>query len=126
MATPMPGKWGHIPAILDENYWSTYNSDDENARVKYPRLTDTNSGSNLSMSDFWMFNGGYLRMKNVSLGYNIPSKLTEIVSINKIRIYISGNDLFCLSRYPDGWDPERGDSSYPITTSVLFGINVNF
>lgn len=58
MATPMPGKWGHIPAILDENYWSTYNSDDENARVKYPRLTDTNSGSNLSMSDFWMFNGG--------------------------------------------------------------------
>lgn len=126
MATPMPGKWGHIPAILDGNCWSTYNSDEENARVKYPRLTDTNSSSNLSMSDFWMFNGGYLRMKNVSVGYNVPSKLTEKISINKVRFYISGNDLFCLSRYPDGWDPERGDSSYPITSSLLFGINVNF
>lgn len=36
------------------------------------------------------------------------------------------SDLFCLSNFPDGWDPEMGASSYPITTSLVMGLQVNF
>jgi TonB-linked SusC/RagA family outer membrane protein len=126
MATAMPGNWGNIPAILDGNYWSSFNTEEENAKARYPRLTYVNGSSNLSMSDYWMFNGRYFRMKNLTFGYTLPATLTQKVNISRLRFYVSGNDLFCLSKYPTGWDPERGDSSYPITTSLLFGININF
>ncbi len=126
MATAMPGNWGNIPAILDDNYWSSFKTEEDNAKVKYPRLTNTNGSSNLSMSDYWMFNGRYFRMKNLTIGYTLPAILTQKVNISRLRLYISGSDLFCLSKYPTGWDPERGDSSYPITSSLLFGININF
>jgi len=126
MATAMPGNWGHIPAILDNDYWSSFNTEEENAKARYPRLTYVNGSSNLYMSDFWMFNGRYFRMKNLTVGYTLPVTLTQKVNISRLRFYISGNDLFCLSKYPTGWDPERGDSSYPITSSLLFGININF
>ena len=78
------------------------------------------------MSDYWLFNGRYLRMKNLTLGYTLPSIWTKKASIERIRLYVSGNDLFCLSGYPKGWDPEVKDTGYPITTSLLFGISVNF
>ncbi len=78
------------------------------------------------MSDFWLFNGRYVRLKNLTLGYTLPLSLTNKVSIDKIRIYASANDLFCLSKFPKGWDPEMGSSSYPITTSLLLGVSVNF
>ena len=78
------------------------------------------------MSDYWLFNGGYFRLKNITLGYTLPPKWTEKATIKKIRLYVSANDLFCISNYPSGWDPEMGVSDYPITTSLLFGISVNF
>ncbi|KAA6329510.1 TonB-dependent receptor SusC [termite gut metagenome] len=126
MIQPLQVNWGHIPAILDGNYWSMYNTPEQNQVVKYPRLTWTNADNFTQMSDFYMFNGRYLRVKNITLGYTIPSYLTDKVSINGIRVYVSSNDLFCLSKYPKGWDPEMGVNSYPITTSLLFGLSVNF
>ncbi|WP_293714483.1 TonB-dependent receptor [uncultured Parabacteroides sp.] len=118
--------WGNFPAMLDGNYWSSLNSDEVNSNVKYPRLTRSNKDAYLCMSDYWLFNGRYLRMKNLTLGYTLPSIWTKKASIERIRLYVSGNDLFCLSGYPKGWDPEVKDTGYPITTSLLFGISVNF
>ena len=46
--------------------------------------------------------------------------------MESVRFYVSGNDLFCLSKYPHGWDPEVSTNGYPITTSVLLGVSVNF
>lgn len=43
-----------------------------------------------------------------------------------VRFYVSGNDLFCISNYPYGWDPEVSVTGYPITMSVLLGVSVNF
>lgn len=78
------------------------------------------------MSTFWIFNGGYFRLKNITLGYTLPASLTQKAKIERVRFYVSASDLFCLSHYPDGWDPERGTTSYAMTTSVLFGLNINF
>jgi hypothetical protein len=78
------------------------------------------------MSDYWMFNGRYLRLKNITLGYTLPQALTEKVKISSARLYVSANDLFSLNKYPQGFDPETGVSAYPIMKAYLFGISVNF
>ena len=94
--------------------------------AKYPRLTTAQASYNYCMSDFWLFNGQYFRLKNITLGYTLPEHLTKKAFIQQLRFYVSANDIFCLSRFPRGWDPEQGTSAYPITTSVLGGISFPF
>jgi len=118
--------WAGFPGVVDGKYWSSKNTDEQNLAAKYPRLTRSNVGANEAMSDYWLFNGRYLRMKNLTLGYTLPSALTKKASIKSLRFYVAGNDLFCLSGYPHGWDPEVSTTGYPITTSLLFGVSVNF
>lgn len=126
MVQALRANWGNTPAIIDGNYWSEKNTSEQNSQVFYPRLTSTNAKANYAMSDYWLFNGRYFRMKNVTLGYTLPQSWTEKVTIKQARIYVAANDLFCISQFPQGWDPEMGSSSYPITTSILFGLSVNF
>lgn len=126
MVQPLQAEWGSVPAIIDNNYWSSFNSDEQNQAARFPRLTSTNRGNNNAMSTFWLFNGQYFRMKNITLGYTLPSHITENVNLKGARFYIAGNDLFSFNHYPTGWDPERGTSSYPITQSLLFGMSINF
>lgn len=126
MVQPLRDNYGNIPSIVDGNYWSPFNTAEENAKAKYPRLNQVNRDSNYATSSFWLFNGAYFRLKNVTLGYTLPSVWTQKAGIKKVRLYVSASDLFCISNYPEGWDPEMGVSSYPITTSLLFGLSVNF
>ena len=124
---PLRGNWGNISSLLDGNIYSHYNTAEQNLAAKYPRLTYSNPGSNYAMSDFWMFNGRYFRLKNISLGYTFPQKWINKIALQNLRIYANVSDLFCLSKYPKGWDPEmEAESAYPITTSVIFGISVKF
>lgn len=126
MVQALQANWGNTPAIIDGNYWSEKNTSERNAQVFYPRLTYTNASANYAMSDYWLFNGRYFRMKNVTFGYTLPQSWTEKVTVKQARIYVAANDLFCISQFPKGWDPEMGSSSYPITTSILFGLSINF
>ena len=126
MVEGLADNWSGFPEIVDGNYWSANNTAEENLNAKYPRLTRNNVDANYAMSDYWLFNGRYLRMKNMTIGYTLPSALTKKASIDMVRFYVSGNDLFCISKYPHGWDPEVSATGYPITTSVLLGVSVNF
>ena len=126
MVQPLRDNYGNIPAIIDGKYWSLFNTEEQNLQAKYPRLSKVSLDNNYAMSDFWLFNGSYFRLKNITLGYTLPTKWTDKIGIKKTRIYMSASDLFCISNYPTGWDPEMGVSSYPITTSVIFGLSVNF
>lgn len=126
MIEALPENWGNIPALLDGNYWSTFNTEEQNLQARYPRLTQSNKSNNQAMSDYWMFNGRYLRMKNITLGYSVPERIVKKATINQLRFYVSANDVFCLNNYPKGWDPEMGTSAYPITTSLLLGVLINF
>lgn len=119
MVQPLRDNYGNIPAIIDGKYWSLFNTEEQNLQAKYPRLSKVSLDNNYAMSDFWLFNGSYFRLKNITLGYTLPTKWTDKIGIKKTRIYMSASDLFCISNYPTGWDPEMGVSSYPITTSVI-------
>ena len=126
MVQPLRDNYGNIPSIIEGDYWSPFNTPAANASAFYPRLSSVSKSNNYAISDHWMFNGHYLRLKNVSVGYTFPTKWFSTTPVEKLRVYASASDLFCISSFPKGWDPEMGVSSYPITTSLIFGLQVNF
>lgn len=126
MVRPFISAWTTPPKIIDGNYWSVYNTEEQNLAARYPRLSVTSANNNNYMtSNFWMINGAYFRLKNITLGYSLPEKLTKSLKVNNLRLYGSATDLFSGDNYPKGWDPEAINNSY-ITKSFLFGVSVKF
>lgn len=126
MIEGLQDNWLNFPTLLDGNYWSANNTDAQNAVAKYPRLTRTSRDANLCMSDYWLYNSRYIRLKNLSIGYTLPKAWTTKACMNAVRVYVSGSDLFTISGAPKGWDPEVNSEGYPITTSLVFGVSINF
>jgi hypothetical protein len=89
-------------------------------------LTTANTTNTNAHSDFWLFNGGYFRMKNITLGYTLPESITPKSVIQKVRFYASVNDLPAISNYPKGYDPEWSNWNEFIMTSYVLGVNVTF
>ena len=123
---PLKEQWGAVPSLVLGNYWSQHNTDEQNSKAKYPRLTFTNTTNTYAASDYWLFNGGYFRVKNITLGYSLPKDLLGKVMVKDLRCYVSINDLPAISNFPKGWDPERGATSDFISTSIVLGVNVKF
>ena len=85
----------------------------------------------------WVEDGSYIRLKNITLGYNIPSSLLQRMGIINAKVYISGTNLLTLTKYT-GYDPEvsayNGNdaqigvdiSNYPTAKTFTFGIDVSF
>lgn len=118
--------WYTVPEIYDGNYWSYYNTDEDNINAKYPRLSDIGNDQNYTMSDFWLINGAYLRIKNLNVGYSLSSSFLQKIYIKNIRLYCNISDLYSFDNFIKGYDTEARSSSYPITTTILFGVNLMF
>ena len=115
--------WGVFPVYLDGgNTWSVNNTAEQNVAAKYPRFTETNKGLNRALSDFWLFNGGYFRLKNVTLGYSVPSKISKKIMSNNIRFYVNATDIFSVNNYLKGWDPE----GIGTVSTIMGGFNIGF
>lgn len=126
MVTPLMENWGSIPAILDGDSWSVYNTPEQNMNVRYPRLSRVSMGNNYAMSDFWLINGGYFRLKNINFGYTIPRSFVNRMGMQNLRVYTNVSDVWTVNRFVRGWDPEVSASGYPITSSFVFGLSVRF
>ncbi len=125
MIQPFVSTWTNVQKILDGNYWSVYNTEEENLKAKYPRLATQAATNNYVMSDFWLFNGQYLRLKLLTIGYTLPGKFVEGIKLKGVRVYASATDLFSFDHYPKGWDPEVSATSY-ISKSFNLGLAVKF
>lgn len=126
MVRPFMSAWTTPQEIIDGKYWSVYNTDEQNKRAQFPRLSRTSAESNnYETSDFWLINGAYFRLKNITLGYTFPLNYSRKIKINKLRFFVSITDLFSLDHFPKGWDPEVSKSSY-ISSSYLFGTSLKF
>ncbi|MCQ5224293.1 hypothetical protein NE676_24105, partial [Parabacteroides merdae] len=68
-------------------------------------------------SDFYIFNGAYMRIKNIRFGYTLRSEFTKKFFVNNLRVYFSANDLPAFSNYPEGFDPEWGDRAKDLIMS---------
>ena len=110
-----------------------------NPNTKTPRATVNDPNDNNRVSDRYVEDGSYLRIKNITLGYTFPKALLKKVRIENIRAYVNIQNLWTLTGYT-GYDPEVGastqDSSgltygldngrYPSPTMYAFGLNITF
>lgn len=118
--------WYTFPDFVDGNYYSEYNTPEQNLNARYPRLSQIGyKGNNYSMSDFWLFDGSYFRLKNLSLGYTLPQQVIKRLDVKGIRIFAIVSDLFSLDHYPKGWDPEASASAY-IARTWTAGLSIKF
>lgn len=119
--TEANGQGSFTKIALD--YWT-----EDNPNAPTPRWG--NLTNNTQYSTFWLKDASYLRLKNLEVGYTIPSDLTNKVSINKARIYFSGINLLTWTELDD-YDPEKltnddRNRDYPKAKVYSVGINVTF
>lgn len=87
---------------------------------------------NYQISTWSVENGAYMRLKNLVVGYTLPQKVVgRWKSIQRLRFYVSGSDLWETMHIHDGWDPEAtrtvsGSERYPFYRYLTFGANVTF
>jgi hypothetical protein len=105
----------------------------DNPNAEYPILVpEANSADNFVTSDKWVRNGAYMRIKNVVLGYNLPKAWLNKIKLDNARIYASGQNLYTLSNFFKGYDPEvnyggsLGGEFYPIMQTVTLGVDIKF
>ena len=92
----------------------------------YPRLLEYQDQRNKQMSDFYLENLAYLKIRNIQLGYTLPAKLTKKISLERLRFYGSLENFFTFTSFR-GFDPEIGGNiDYPAMKNVVFGINLSF
>lgn len=123
--------------------WSTTNPNASMPRIAF---RENDYAKNSRVSDFWLQNGAYMRIKNIQLGYTLPERIIKKLQMEKWRLYISASNLLTITDYK-GFDPEIGVNStgygdvfsanrdlqlgidrgvYPQPRMLLFGFNVTF
>lgn len=101
---------------------------------KYPIFIIGDSSDNWLSSDLYVYDGSYMRLKNIELGYTLPEKITRKVFVSSFRVYVAAENLLTLTKY-HGYDPEisSGGTSlgvdygvYPQARTLKVGCNLNF
>lgn len=102
--------------------WTT---DHTNSTI--PALTTNNTADEGRASTYFVENGSYLKLRNMQIGYNLPSSFLSKFKMSSARIYLSGQNLLTIkSKSLTCSDPENSDWNYPLATSVSFGLQLGF
>ena len=110
-----------------------------NSDTKTPRATTNDPNDNDRISDRYVEDGSYIRIKNITLGYTLPKKALQKVKIDNLRFYVNIQNLWTITGY-SGYDPEVGASTqdstgltygldngrYPSPTMYSFGASITF
>lgn len=107
-----------LDAWKDYEKTGTYNSD-------IPALTADNKNNEERSSDYYIENGSYIKLKSLTLGYTLPSKLMSKLKLKSARIYLQSQNLFTLTKYK-GADPEGLGYAYPLPRTYTIGVSFGF
>ncbi|MFS2186790.1 TonB-dependent receptor [Mucilaginibacter sp. Mucisp84] len=115
------GNEWNIPYAYATDYWTPQNP---NAYFARPRF---NGSGNQQTQTMYLQNAAYCRIKQLTLGYSLPLPLISKISLHKVRVYVTGANLFTITSMFKGYDPEivsNGGNfgTYPINKSVSFGL----
>jgi hypothetical protein len=112
---------------------AAWNKPGDITNVPEPRLF---YGNGVDPSSRFISDGSYLRVKSVTLGYNLPASLASKIKVNRFRVYLKAQNLFTITNYK-GWDPEVNSDyqasninqgvdfySAPQAKSIVFGVNL--
>jgi len=114
-------RWGYqINQEIADGRWYPGRTDAE-----YPRLLDYSQTRNTLASDFWVQNRSFVRLKNIQLGYTLPSVITQKISMSSIRVYGSLENYLTFTKFK-GFDPEVNGADYPTLKQTLIGLSVSF
>jgi len=124
--------YSFIPQDFEKDVWTP-----ENPNAYFPMLrgyTALNGGNDLnSPNDKYIQNAGYIRLKNLVIGYTLPKKLMKKFNIDKLRVYLSGENLGYYTPMRTRYiDPEQLDGdgtngrTYPMSKTYSFGIDLSF
>lgn len=119
-----------VNGMTDRPRISAIDAENGNAIVKDPNKNYS------TYSDYFIEDGSYLKLKNVTLGYTFPRKWTGKAGINRLRIYVTGSNLLTFTKF-SGLDPEFAGaaktaygvyygSTYPQTRMVALGVDISF
>ena len=91
-----------------------------------PAISVMDNNNEKRVSSYFVENGSFAKLRTVQLGYNLPSKVLERIHMQRLRLYLSAQNLFTIkSKSFTGVDPENANFGYPIPVNVTFGINVS-
>ncbi|MBD2704623.1 TonB-dependent receptor [Spirosoma sp. BT702] len=120
----------NMPREVYLNHWTPINT-----TAKYPIISRSVSGN---VSNRWIENGSYMRLKNIQIGYTIPTRKLGTNWIQSLQIYVSGQNLLTLTNY-SWWDPEVNSNgganstaqgfdyfSYPTAKAITVGLRAGF
>ena len=107
----------------------------EGSTNEHPRISHTDPNRNNRVSDRFVEDGSFLRVKNLQIGYSLPDRVLEKLDLGKFRFYVSANNLLTFTKYT-GLDPEIGSRGtleigidrgfYPVARNFIAGVNVTF
>jgi TonB-linked SusC/RagA family outer membrane protein len=109
------------------DYWSV-----DNPGAFLPRPSFSSAWRNQEVQTRYLKNGAYVRLKNVSLGYNFSTSIIEKLQLKKLRLFVTGENLLTITDMPTMYDPEAtggywgSGKIYPLQKSLSFGLNVQF
>nr|MDA3852944.1 SusC/RagA family TonB-linked outer membrane protein [Bacteroidales bacterium] len=128
------------PFNLTKRYYDEHWTGEGSSNTQ-PRASWNAKQNNCKASTRFLEDGAYIRLKSVQLGYTLPDRVTDIIHIDKLRVYALGQNLYTFTKYP-GLDPEmtasnnasgEGDcannidwGTYPSAISVNFGLQLTF
>lgn len=96
----------------------------ENTGAKFPGYYS--AGKNRQVQTRYLENGAYLRLKNLSLGYTLPTTYAEAIKFKRIKLNVSAFNLLEFKKVPKTFDPELLSMDYPVMKSYAFGIQATF
>ena len=119
--------WYNAPKDIFDKFWTGPGSTNENFAIS------ANSRDNLTMSEWYIENGSYVRLKNVTLGYTFPKQWVQKLTVQNLRLFVAAQNLFTITSY-SGLDPELGNSNpafmgidmgwYPQARSFMVGLSL--
>ncbi len=101
--------------------WTAVNPNAEWHRIYGEKA---NATSNQRIQTKYLMNGAYLRLKNITLGYNVPRSFLQKITLSSAKIFCSVENLHTWSHLPKGYDPERLSWQYPFYRTISFGVNL--
>lgn len=114
--------------MFEDLYLRRWQEGRDNTDAVYPRLSDGANTNNQQKSTARMYDGSYMRLKNVEIGYTLPKEWLKKIYSRNLRIYVSAVNLLTFSKF-DLWDPELGSGQgmgYPPNRIFNVGLNISF
>ena len=121
-----PGNWFASGLESSLERWTP-----DNTTAKYPRLFNGSNGNGnyTNISDYFIRNGAFMRIKQITVGYSLPKKWINKIHVQQLRFYVNTVNPFTFSDYEPGFDPEVSNTNgsfFPIMKTTTVGINLKF